>query len=553
MGAISTARRILQRGTLRAPEPTDPPRLSGEMPIVGHLGEFVQNPFALLSRARDAGPLTAFRLAPQDVVLVTGPEAQEAFFRAPDDQLCRREAYKLMTPIFGEGVVFDAPGPRLNEQMRFVMQLLRDKRMRGYPPIVEDETLRLLQPLGDRGELDLLEFMKDVTMYASSRCLIGDEFRGGMSDEFHALYGHLEEGIHPLAFIYPNAPLPRFRRRDQARKRLVARVDAIIEGRKRCGARPDDGLQALLDARYKDGGRLDAHEITGVLIAIMMAGHHTSAGTAAWTILELLRRPEYLQKVRQEIAAVHKEHGGLTYQGLRQMRFLQDVIKEVLRLHPPLIFLFRKVLKPWSWGGYTVPAGSMLCSSPGVSHRMASTFPNPEVFDPGRYSRGEDKNPFAWIAFGAGKHKCTGNAFGLLQLKAITATLLHHYDFELAQPDHTYRDDYEGATVMPKLPVRVRYRRRDPIAVDVAETAKSQRLFDPARPMHLSTDLQLCQGHAVCVSEAPEVFRIDDNGDVELLHTEISPDDADLHARVEGAYQHCPNRTIAIAQPEAKP
>jgi len=554
MGALATAVRVL--GPPRR-APGEPPRLSRELPLVGHMAEFVKNPFELLQRAhREGGDLVALRLLHQDVVLASGPEANEAFFRAPDDQLCRREAYKLMTPIFGDGVVFDAPGPRLEEQMRMVMRMLRDQRMRGYPPIICDETRKQVGAWGESGEIDLLDLMKEITIYASSRCLIGDEFRQGMSHEFHELYGHLEKGINPIAYIYPHAPLPTFRRRDSARRKLVKRVEAIIERRKRTGDAPDDGLQALLDAEYKDGHGLSPHEITGILIAIMMAGHHTSAGTATWTILELIRNPECLERARAEVDAVFAEEGELTYQALRQMRYLHDVIKEVLRLHPPLIFLFRKVLRPWSHGGHTVPAGSFLCASPAVSHRIGSVFPEPEKFDPDRYRRGEDRNPFAWIAFGGGKHKCTGNAFGLLQLKAVAATLLHEWDFELAQPSGSYQDDYEQATVLPKNPCRVRYRKRrvETIEVDESVLVERQQILDRSKPVQVTIDTQLCQGHSVCVSEAPKVFRVGDLGEAELLPEAKSTaryEDSALYEIIERAYEHCPNRAISLSQGEA--
>lgn len=554
MGALSTALRVL---SVPRPRRGAPPRLSQEKPVLGHMAEFVSNPFGLLRRAqREGGELVALRLLHQDIVLVTGPSANEAFFRAPDDQLCRREAYRLMTPIFGEGVVFDASAPRLEEQIRMVMKMLRDKRMRGYPPIICDETEKQVARFGEHGEVDLLELMKAVTIYASSRCLIGDEFRSGMSEEFHELYGHLEKGINPIAYIYPRAPLPSFRRRDAARTKLVSRVAKIIEGRKRTGERPDDGLQALLDAVYKDGKGLSPHEITGILIAIMMAGHHTSAGTATWTILELIRHPEWREKVQAEVDAVFARDGELTYDGLRQMTVLHDVIKEVLRLHPPLIFLFRKVLQPFEYGGYTVPAGSFMCSSPGVSHRIESVFPDAERFDPGRYARNED-GKFAWIAFGGGKHKCTGNAFGLLQLKAVAATLLHRFEFSLAQPDSTYRDDYNNATVMPKPPCRVRYRTRQAKQVDESALQDAhEQILDRARPVQVTIDRQLCQGHSVCVSEASSVFRVNDLGEAELLPDATASREffgekserSVLYDRLERAYEHCPNGAISLSQ-----
>ncbi|MEM1418614.1 MAG: cytochrome P450, partial [Myxococcota bacterium] len=377
--------------------------------------------------------------------------------------------------------------------------------------------------------------------------------------------GHLEKGINPIAHLYPHAPLPRFRRRDAARRRLVAQVDAIFARRQREKESPDDGMQALMDARYKDGGRLDAHEITGIFIAIMMAGHHTSAGTAAWTVLELVRRPELLARVRAEVDAHIEPDGSLSYQALRQMRVLHDVIKEVLRLHPPLIFLFRKVLRDFSHGATTVPAGSFLCASPGVAHRLGRVFPDPERFDPDRYARGEDRNPFAWIAFGGGKHKCTGNAFGLLQLKAVVATLVHAYDFELAQPDHTYRDNYETATVMPWQPCQIRYRERSPEAgaspVAVPDRER-QKLLDRKRPVVVAIDPGLCQGHSVCVSELPSVFRIGKGGEAQLLdagqlmdgavtYGHDAPSRNALYDALERAHEHCPNAAISLTQEPA--
>ena len=545
--------RVLRRGSHRPSESglKPPPRLSRELPVVGHMAEFIQNPFALLERAQKEAlergtNIIAFRLLTQDVVLVTGTEANEAYFRAPDDVLDRREAYKLMTPIFGEGVVFDAPGKRLDEQIKMVMQALRDHRMRGYPPIIEAETRAQLSKWSTEGEIDLLDFMKSTTLYTSNRSLVGEQYRRQMTPRFHELYRDLEGGVNPIAYLYPNAPLPSFRRRDAARAELVKMVDRIISERKQLSEPPDDGLQTLLDTRYKNGEALTAHEITGILIALMLAGHHTSAGTATWVIVELLRNPQYFAEVLEEIDRVWDVEGELSYQGLRQMKKLGNVIDEVLRLHPPLIFLFRKVMKPWAFGEHEVPEGALLCSSPAVSNRRSDIFPTPMRFDPERYDRGEADNPFAHISFGGGKHKCPGNAFGILQIKAIMAVLLREYTFTLADAPADYIDDYTRATVLPKS-ARVRYTKRKVVKRDhtapVDETPVA--ILDRNKPVQVIIDTQLCVGHAVCVSEAPEVFRINEAGESELLMHTFEPT---LYDKIERAYRHCPNRSIALNQ-----
>jgi sterol 14-demethylase len=511
------------------------------------MAEFSRNPFQLLMRAREeAGEIVEFRLLNQDVVLLSGPEGNEAFFRAPDDQVCRREAYKVMTPIFGKGVVFDAPVERMNEQLQMIMPLLRDQIMRSYPPIIARESEQLVSRWGATGVVDLLEAMKELTLYASCHCLIGEEFRRGMTDEFAKTYHDIERGVQPLAYFFPNLPIPAFRRRDAARARLQAMIEEYMSQREGRGKK-DDGLQRLLEVKYSDGTSPTAHEVTGILIALMLAGHHTSAGTAVWIILELLRNPQYMAPVMAEIDEKLAGDAPLSYPMLREMTFLGAVIKEVLRLHPPLIFLFRKVLRDFQYKGFTIPAGKFLCASPAVSHRIAEIFPDPHRFDPGRYAEDppQDQNPFAWIAFGGGKHKCSGNAFGVLQLKAISATLLHQYQFELADPADCYRDDYSKATVQPKGPCRLRYSRRAPTLVVARPSVAASRskVSRSKNRLKVSIDYGLCQGHAVCVSEAPQIFRLGSDGKLEVLESLPA---IELNDRLEKASKFCPNRAIRL-------
>ena len=135
---------------------------------------------------------------------------------------------------------------------------------------------------------------------------------------------------------------------------------------------------------------------------------------------------------------------------------------EALRLHPPLILLMRKVAFDFHYKGWTVPAGKLVGVSPAVSNRMPECFPEPERYDPSRYEPGreEDKQLFAWIPFGAGRHRCVGSAFAMMQLKAIFSDLLRSYEFELAQPPESYRNDHSKMVVQLQQPCRVRYARR---------------------------------------------------------------------------------------------
>ncbi|MDP1664574.1 MAG: cytochrome P450 [Methylobacter sp.] len=526
----------------------EPPKMPGALPLLGHMLEFGKNPFDYMMRLRNKlGEIGEFRMFHQKMVLMTGPEANEAFFRAPDAQLDQSQAYKIMTPIFGKGVVFDAPPHKKDQQLKMLMPVLRDKPMRGYAQVIVREVEQMIACWGDSGEIDLLEFMKELTIYTSSHCLLGDEFRYELNEEFAKIYHDLEKGVNPLAFVFPYLPLPVFRRRDKARARLQELVTGIIAKRAQKPEKSEDAFQLLIDARYDDGSRLSAHEITGMLIGTIFAGHHTTAGTAAWTLLELARRPEQLAQVLNDLDAHFGADGEVTFQSLREIPALENVIKEVLRLHPPLIFLIRKVMQDFQFKDYTVKAGKYVCASPRVSHRIADVFPDPEKFDPDRYSetRQEDATPFSWIAFGGGKHKCSGNAFAMLQLKAIFSILLRRYTFELIDDKDTYQDDFTQMVVQPLSPCRVRYKKRslvkeasaDSAAAIVLETVQAGPRFQ------ITIDRELCQGHATCMTEAPELFQVDDAGNVTVLQ-ENPP--RELLKKAQQAEKYCPAKAIKI-------
>ena len=304
----------------------EPPRVSGGDEPNGHLEELRRNPIALLQRVRDeCGDVGEFTLADKEVVLLSGAEANEIFFRAKDEDLDQAAAYPFMTPIFGEGVVFDAPPERRREMLR--NQALRDSYMRGHAETIQREVDEMVARWGDRGEIDLLDWFAELTIYTSSSCLIGRRFRQQLDGRFAELYHDLERGTDALAYVDPYADIPSFRARDTARVALVELVQEIMDGRTAgaAGSVSSDGSDGSAEGGYNTGGedtdsdlldilmsitdegtpRFSADMITGMFISMMFAGHHTTSGTAAWTLIELLRHPDEMAKV---VAAVSYTH-----------------------------------------------------------------------------------------------------------------------------------------------------------------------------------------------------------------------------------------------------
>jgi sterol 14-demethylase len=133
-----------------------------------------------------------------------------------------------------------------------------------------------------------------------------------------------------------------------------------------------------------------------MFISMMFAGHHTSSGTAAWTMIELLRHPDVLADVVAELDALYADGSEVSFQALRSIPRLEAALKETLRLHPPLILLLRVAKEDVEFAGHVVPAGTMVGATPKVSNRIPADFPDPERFDPGRYlTRGRRTSPTA--------------------------------------------------------------------------------------------------------------------------------------------------------------
>jgi len=556
-----------------------PPRLSGGWPLVGHLLELRKRPIELFQRVRDElGEIGEINLAGNRVVMMMGEAAQEAFFRAPDEQLDQAAAYPFMKPVFGEGVVFDGTPEQRKQAMR--NQSLRAEFMKGHAATISHEVERMMEKLGDEGEIDLLDFFSELTIYTSTACLIGKEFREEMTPAYFRTFYDLEKGTDAWAYVNPHLPLPVFRTRDRARRELVAMLTEVFERRQRNPGTKKELFDHLLAARDGQGNPVyTIDRITGLFISLMFAGHHTTSGTAAWTLIELLRNPAELEGVIEELDELYADGREASYQALREIPRLERALHETLRLHPPLIILMRKVMSDFHYGDWTVPAGRLVGVSPAVSNRMPECFPEPDRFDPSRYGPGreEDKQLFAWIPFGAGRHRCVGAAFALMQLKAIFSDLLRRYEFELVQPPDHYRNDHSKMVVQLEQPCRARYRRRrragatvgareygeagDPMAAAQAASSSttastgSPSASPPAAPaaassaeagIHIRVDLDLCQGHGVCVTEAPEVFEIEHVDGADRVRLKCERASPELCAKIELAVHHCPTRALSI-------
>jgi sterol 14-demethylase len=278
-----------------------------------------------------------------------------------------------------------------------------------------------------------------------------------MTEEFFSLYKDLQAGVQAISFVDPYMQQPVFAARDAARERLEEIVSELVAERRASGKEYGDALETFMQGTYKDGSYLTDTELTGLIIATMFAGHHTSSGTGAGTLLEIAKNPQYGQELVAELDEIYQNGEEISHASMRAMPVLESFVNEVLRMHPPLVILMRRVMADVEYNGHLIGKGKTVAVSIYESHIDPEYFPDPHTFNPHRQ---EPEKMFAYIPFGGGRHKCAGSAFAILQLKAIFSALLRRYEFELIGTAEEYEDERSNMTIRPKDPCMLRYRRR---------------------------------------------------------------------------------------------
>lgn len=300
---------------------------------------------------------------------------------------------------------------------------------------------------------DLLPELKRLTLAVAVKTLLGLEpERDGrgvsvLVDRWLAAVFSVPALLLPIAL--PGLP---YRRLLLLSDRLEHEIAALIE-RKRSGGSSADLLSALLEARDDDGSGLTDDELLGQTAFLFMAGHATTASALAWTLLLLSLHPATLDDVLNELEQTCAGEAPDTTQ-IGELRLLDAVVRESMRLLPPVTWWTRVATTPTELGGYRVPAGTRVGYSPYVTHRLPNVYSQPNTFCPERWF-GPRPEPYAYVPFSAGPRTCLGAAFAMTELKSVLAVVLQRVGLSLAPGARVRRGGLMLSEPKPGLWMRV--------------------------------------------------------------------------------------------------
>jgi sterol 14alpha-demethylase len=370
---------------------------------------------------------------------------------------------------------------------------LSTEAFKSYVPIISSEVVNYFKRAAEfqkeSGTINICPVMAQITIFTASHCLQGSAIRNQIDETLADLYHDLDMGFSPLNFILHWAPLPWNNRRDHAQRTVADIYMNTIRQRREKGEVGQDMASHLMNSTYKNGTPVPDHEVAHMMIALLMAGQHSSSSTSAWIMLRLASRPDVLEDLYQEqIRVLGADLPPLQYEHLAKLPLNTAIVKETLRLHAPIHSMMRAVKQPMQIPGtkYVVPTSHVLLSAPSVSASDPAFFPNPDRWDPYRWDKDSPNAPSMvrneqeeekidygyglvskgasspYLPFGAGRHRCIGEQFANVQLQTIVAEVVRL--FKWRNPDGSDKvvgTNYNSLFSRPLEPGNIYWERRE--------------------------------------------------------------------------------------------
>ncbi len=441
----------------------EPPGPSG-LPVVGNTRQYARNPFRFMTAVRRAyGDLVRFRLGPVDTYLVANPDdiervlvTEEAKFRKADFQ------DEAVNSLLGKGLLL-SEGEFWAEQRQLAQPAFNMGRIGGLTDMMGEKTRAMLD--GDQwtdGEtfdiqLPMARLTVEIIVNAMFGTDIDEETVRTVQNNLEPLGERFEPDV--VRFLTPPwVPTPGNREYEAALETLDGVVADLIERRRGTESEGMDLLSILLRAQAV-GDQTD-QQLRDEMMTMLLAGHDTTALTLTYAWHQLACHPDVEERLHEEVDAVLGDDGHVTMRDLRDLEYTERVLKETMRLYPPVYTLFRQANTDVRMGGYRVPKDALLMLPQWVVHRDPTYWEDPLTFDPDRWApdRAAERHRYAYFPFGAGPRHCIGKQLSLVEAKVIMSTVAKRFSLELASAEELRMRP--SLTMHPQDPVRVTLRER---------------------------------------------------------------------------------------------
>ena len=327
---------------------------------------------------------------------------------------------------FGHGL-FGLNGEKHQRHRRLLMPPFRKEAVESYRDFLVNQTHTFIARWRAGQVIDMAAEMKELSLRITSELLFGlDDLE--LAHAIETVFEEWMELNHEIFFASSlpiDCPAGHYERMLDAAVRLEVQIRTLIDRRRAESARGHDVLSILLSCC--DEGLLSEDEVVGHLQTLFNAAYHTTTSAMTWTMFLLAQHPKVSRQLLAELEEPLADVEMSTSQH-RSPSLLDRVIKESLRILPPVVYAPRVNMEPISLGTFHLPKGTMVVTSHYVTHHLAELFPEPERFLPDRWLSA-NPSPYAYLPFGAGPRMCVGAPFATLMLKICVSMIVRRFRF----------------------------------------------------------------------------------------------------------------------------
>ncbi|GAA1989412.1 cytochrome P450 [Kitasatospora viridis] len=400
------------------------PRLSP-----GEVARFAADPFTgMLDALRKHGPVVGVGYGSQRSTFFFGPQANSFVFANPE-LFSWRESFEVMLPVLGQTALLVTDGEEHRRRRHLVLPAFHRRRIDGYVELMAANTVATIGRWTPGTRIDLYRELRSLIRRNTIETLYGSRL-AAQNDAIGArLQTALDATDLPLGLqlFLTGIPNPITARAKRARRWVAERVQGEIDHRRRHAVEGRDGLTALLEPAAEGTCPLDDSEIQDQVISLMVAGYETTSAAMAWVVHSALSTPGVWERARVEVRDVLGTDEN-SVDALDKLDYVDGVVQEALRLHPPVVVLPRVTAGELEFEGVRLAPGARLAISPYVTHRMAGVWPEPDRFLPERWQPDHPLHrpatPSTYLPFGGGRHRCIGAPFATAELKTVLVELL---------------------------------------------------------------------------------------------------------------------------------
>jgi cytochrome P450 len=395
-------------------------------PVIGRTLSVLADPKGEVERmSAKYGLIYRNRILGETSITMLGPDANE---------LLLFDQNKLFSSTYGWGTILGRLFPRglmlldFDEHRlhrRALSVAFKSGPMKSYLAALDAGISKRVQQWRQQpGEMLFYPAMKQLTLDLAATSFLGTGIGPEVAEITKAFVDMVAASIAPIRTPLPGTQMARG---VKGRARIVAYFSEQIPIRRAKGG--EDLFSQLCHATHEDGALLSPQDIVDHMSFLMMAAHDTLTSSLTSFVAALAASPQWQDRLRGEVAALGlAAEAPTSFDHLEAMPQNEMAFKEAMRLRPPVPSIPRRATRDFSFGGYSIPAGTLCGANPLFTHHMPDIWPNPDAFDPLRFTEEAQRgrHRFAYVPFGGGAHMCLGLHFAYMQAKCFARHFLQN-------------------------------------------------------------------------------------------------------------------------------